>query len=219
MATDFTANSCGGARWRTASDGTIEVEGVGTPLLSPSDAKFTNLARTWASFGGELGAAADKSGLPRSWALAFATVETGFLSANPSAQAAAVSPAGAVGVMQLMPQYFTKYSRDELLDPAVNIPVGVAFIKTLCESASCPWRCELPYLGSVYNAGSGSNCIQCSPGKNAFNLTEDSDYSMQLVLYNNSAITYLKLGESLLLWMLGGALVVGAGAAALLFIE
>ena len=164
---------------------------------------------------------ATTSGLPptragslRSWALAFACVETGFLSKNYQAQAQAVSGAGAVGVMQLMPQYFTKFSRDQLLDPSINIPVGVAFIKTLCSSAACPWRCELPYLGSVYNAGSGSNCIQCSPGKNIFNFTEDSDYSRQLVLYNNTALTYLKLDDSAWAWILGGAVIAGAGAAA-----
>ena len=213
MATDFIANNCGGARWRTNPGGLIEVEGVGVPLLAPTDGRFPEMEATWSNFGSELGAAADKSGIPRSWALAFACVETGFLSADYRAQAAAVSGAGAVGVMQLMPQYFTKYSRSQLLDPSVNIPVGVAFIKALCASAACPWRCELPYLGSVYNAGSGSNCIQCSPGKNVFNLTEDSDYSMQLVLYSNTALTYLNLSEPAWPWMLGGALIAGAAAA------
>ncbi|HMG13526.1 MAG TPA: transglycosylase SLT domain-containing protein [Gemmatimonadaceae bacterium] len=218
MATDFTANICGGVRWRTNPGGIIELEGLGIPLLDPASAKFQNLARTWKNFGEYLGAAADKSGIPRSWALAFATVETGFLSADYQKQAEAVSGAGAVGVMQLMPQYFSKYSRAELLDPSVNIPVGVGFIKKLCASSACPWRCELPYLGSVYNAGSGSNCVQCSPGKNAFNFFEDADYSMQLVSYNNSALTYLKLGEAAWPWMLGGAIVAGAGAAAWLWL-
>lgn len=218
MPTDFTANYCGGVRWRTNPGGLIELEGQGVPLLSPTDARFPEMKQTWQNFGGLLGPAADRNSLPRSWALAFACVETGFLSKNYAAQAGAVSGAGAVGVMQLMPQYFQKYSRDELLDPSVNIPVGVAFIKALCASAACPWRCELPYLGSVYNAGSGSSCVQCSPGKNAFNFTEDSDYSMQLVLYNNTALTYLKLGDSALTWMLGGALVAGAGAAAWLWL-
>lgn len=217
MATDFTANNCGGARWRTNPGGIIEVEGVGVPLLSTADARFPEMVATWQNFGSYLGPAADKNGIPRSWALAFACVETGFLSKDPSAQAGAVSGAGAVGVMQLMPQYFTKYSRAELLDPSVNIPVGVAFIKALCSSAACPWRCELPYLGSVYNAGSGSSCIQCSPGKNVFNFTEDSDYSLQLVLYNNSALTFLKLGDAAWPWLLGGAVIAGAGAAAWLW--
>lgn len=214
MATDFTANNCGGVRWRTNPGGLIELEGLGVPLLAPTDARFPEMVQTWQNFGNYLGPAADKNGIPRSWALAFACVETGFLSKNYQAQAQAVSGAGAVGVMQLMPQYFTKYSRDELLDPSINIPVGVAFLKTLCASSACPWRCELPYLGSVYNAGSGSNCIQCSPGKNIFNFTEDSDYSRQLVLYNNTALTYLKLGDSALAWIFGGAVVAGAGAAA-----
>jgi hypothetical protein len=217
MATDFTANNCGGARWRTNPGGFIEVEGMGIPLLEPTSQKFRELAQTWKNFGSELGSAADKHHLPRSWALAFATVETGFLSSDYGAQAQAVSGAGALGVMQLMPQYFTKYSRAELLDPSVNIPVGVGFIKTLCASAACPWRCELPYLGSVYNAGSGSSCIQCDPGKNVFNFTEDADYSMQLVIYNNSALMFLNLSPTWP-WLVGGALVAGAGAAAWLWL-
>jgi hypothetical protein len=218
MTTDFTANICGGVRWRTNPGGIIELEGQGIPMLAPTDARFPEMAQTWQNFGSELGPAADKNGIPRSWALAFACVETGFLSKSYAAQAGAVSGAGAVGVMQLMPQYFTKYSRAELLDPSINIPVGVAFIKTLCSSTSCPWRCELPYLGSVYNAGSGSGCVQCSPGKNVFNFFEDSDYSMQLVLYNNSALTYLKLGDSVMPWLLGGAFIAGATAAAWLWL-
>lgn len=212
MATDFTANICGGARWRTLSDGLIEVEGQGAPLLSESDARFPELVATWKNFGGMLGPAADRAKIPRSWALAFACVETGFLSHDPLAQARAESGAGAVGVMQLMPQYFSEYSRAELLDPSINIPVGVGFIRTLCDSSACPWRCELPYLGSVYNAGSGSNCVQCSPGKNVFNFTEDANYSMQLVLYSNTALTYLKLESSALLSAVAGGLLAGAAA-------
>ncbi len=212
MATDFTANSCGGARWRTDPNGLIEIEGLGVPMLTPADARFPQMVATWENFGRYLGPAADRFEIPRSWALAFACVETGFLSKNRSAQANAVSGAGAVGVMQLMPQYFKKYSRDELLDPETNIFVGVAFIRTLCNSSGCPWRCELPYLGSVYNAGSGQSCIQCSPGKNIFNFTEDANYSMQLVLYSNTALTYLKLESSVLLSAFAGGLVAGAAA-------
>ncbi len=114
--------------------------------------------------------------------------------------------------MQLMPQYFTQYSRAELLNPAVNIPASALFLQKLCKSAACPWRCQLPYLGSVYNAGSGSNCIQCSPGKNVFNFTEDADYSMQLVIYNNAALRYLKLESGAATWMLGGAIAAAAAA-------
>lgn len=212
MATDFTANICGGVRWRTVSGGLIEVENLGLPAVQPGSARFTNLARTWANFGDLLGPAADSVKLPRSWLLAFATVETGFLSKSRSDQASAVSPAGALGVMQLMPQYFLPLTPDQLLNPAINISTSAQFIRRLCDSSKCPWRCELPYLGSVYNAGSGSDCVQCSPGQNAFNFTEDADYSMQLVEYNNAALTYMKLGASATPWVVGGALAAGAAA-------
>lgn len=212
MASDFTANICGGARWRTLTGGYIEVENQGIPEVAPGSAKFLNLARTWANFGDALGPAADSARIPRSWLLAFATVETGFLSADRAAQATASSPVGALGVMQLMPQYFTQYSRAQLLNPAVNIPASAVFIQKLCKISSCPWRCELPYLGSVYNAGSGSACIQCSAGRNAFNFVEDSDYSMQLVIYNNAALRYLRLQSGVATWMIGGAIAAAAAA-------
>lgn len=219
MATDFTANNCGGARWRTLPGGLIEVENQGLPIVHPGEPKFTNLSRTWDNFGSLLGPAADSAGLPRSWLLAFATVETGFLSADKSAQGAAVSPVGALGVMQIMPQY-SKLTPAELLTPSRNIPAGAAFIKALCASGSCAWRCELPYLGSVYNAGSGSGsgCVQCGGTSSVFGFVEEGDYSLALVQYNNAALTYLKLGDSALTWMLGGALVAGAGAAAWLWL-
>lgn len=216
MASDFIANSCGGARWRTLAGGLIEVEGQGVPMYTPGDPHFKLLAQTWNNFSSELGSAARKYGIPVSWALAVASVETGFLSSNYQLQAQAVSPVGAVGVMQLMPQYFKRYSREDLLRPSINIPVGVAFLKTLCSSSACPWRCELPYLGSVYNAGSGSGCVQCSPGKNIFNLTEDANYSLALVMYSNAALTYLDLSSPTWPWALAGGLVAAAGAWAFL---
>jgi hypothetical protein len=217
MATDFTANNCGGARWATHPGGLIEVENQGLPIVNPGDPKFTNLTRTWQNFGSLLGPAADSAGLPRSWLLAFATVETGFLSANKTAQGQAVSPVGALGVMQIMPQY-SKFTSAQLLDPSINIPAGAAFIQALCQSAACPWRCELPYLGSVYNAGSGQGCVQCGGSSSVFGFVEEGDYSLALVTYNNAALTYLKLGDSALSWVLGGALVAGAGAAAWLWL-
>lgn len=218
MASDFTANICGGEVWRTHVGGIIELGDGSIPIVSPGDAKYLNLTRTWANFGSILGPAADAAGLPRSWLLAFATVETGFLSADPAAQASAVSPVGALGVLQLMPQYFTQFSAAELLTPSINIPASAQFIKTLCKSASCPWRCELPYLGSVYNAGGGSGCIQCGGTSSVFKFVEAGDYSLALVQYNNAALTFMSLGDSALSWMIGGALVAGAGAAAWLWL-
>lgn len=212
MASDFTANSCGGIRWRTLRGGLIELEDQGIPEVAPGSPKFLNLTRTWQHFGSLLGAAADREGLPRSWLLAFATVETGFLSADPGKQATAVSPVGALGVMQLMPQYFTQYSPAQLLNPSINITASAQFINRLCKSPACPWRCELPYLGSVYNAGSGSRCVQCQPGRNIFSFIEEGDYSLGLVQYNNAAIRYLDLSSGSSGWMLGGAVVAGAAA-------
>ena len=38
MPTDFTANNCGGAAWKTHPGGLIEVETLGLPIVQPGDA-------------------------------------------------------------------------------------------------------------------------------------------------------------------------------------
>ena len=96
-------NPCGGKRWRELPSGLIEVEGEGTPAFPETSAEFRLMAQTWKNFGGELAAAGGRHGVPVPWMLAVATMETGYLSADPKKQANAVSPAGAIGVMQVMP--------------------------------------------------------------------------------------------------------------------
>ena len=68
---------------------------------------------------------------------------------------AAVSPAGALGVMQVMPatgRRFGASSNQMLRDPAVNVAVGAVYLKTLQRR----YGNDLPLVLAAYNAGEGA---------------------------------------------------------------
>ena len=86
------------------------------------------------------------TGVPPSLAMAVARVESGF---NP----AAVSPAGAIGVMQIMPQTGKgEFGVEEsaLRDPRTNVRIGVEFLRQLYLRYDNRWDLAL----SHYNGGS-----------------------------------------------------------------
>ncbi len=80
--------------------------------------------------------------------LAFVRIETRF-------QAGAVSPAGAIGLMQLMPSTAThiggKGAVEQLLDPAYNMSLGQRYIAQLLNH----YDGNLIKLAAAYNAGPG----------------------------------------------------------------
>tara|TARA_R110002110_G_scaffold3598_10_gene18417 strand:- start:2531 stop:3229 length:699 start_codon:yes stop_codon:yes gene_type:complete len=88
---------------------------------------------------------AQETGVPPSLAMAVAHVESGF---NPTA----VSAAGAVGVMQIMPQTGEgEFGVEEaaLYDPRINIRIGVEFLRQLYLRYDRRWDLAL----SHYNGG------------------------------------------------------------------
>lgn len=176
-------NPCGGKRWRLLPSGLIEVEGEGTPSFPESSAEFRNMAQTWKNFGGELASAGDRHGVPVSWMLAVATMETGHLSSDPKKQAQAVSPAGAIGVMQIMPanaQPFGGRTADQLFNPSDNIDTGARILATHLKD---PARGGLPGISALYNSGR-----LCQAGRNEWNLLADANYPRKVILWNNSAV-------------------------------
>src|SRR5262249_5046575 len=151
------------------------VEGQGYPTVAPGSSGDTYMRQTWANWGGLLQAACDKYKFPVAWALAVATMETGFLSKDPTKQAQAQSPVGAIGVMQIMPFNATNHGltdASELYDPAKNIGVGVQMLAKSNENATYG---GLPGIAAIYNSGK-----LCSTGRNEWNLLADSDYPLHV---------------------------------------
>jgi len=178
-------NPCGGKRWAIRPDGLIEVEGEGIPVVPPGSAAFLNMAQTWRNFGPLLARAASKYSLPTPWLLAVATMETGHLSATPEKQARAVSPVGAIGVMQIMPfnaKPFGLASPDELFDPVKNIDVGAQILK---KSNDNPRNGGLPGISAMYNSG---RLCTTDAGRNEWMLLADANYPRHVIEWNNTAI-------------------------------
>jgi soluble lytic murein transglycosylase-like protein len=89
-------------------------------------------------------AAADKYGLPRSLVRSVMAAESGF-------QPGVVSPKGAIGLMQLMPQTAQELGVDPH-DPAQNVDAGVRYLRDLLNRYEGGlWRAL-----AAYNAGPGA---------------------------------------------------------------
>jgi soluble lytic murein transglycosylase-like protein len=81
-----------------------------------------------------------RQGVDPRLAKAVIQVESGY-------EAAARSPKGALGLMQLMPQTARQYGVQNPLDPAANVEAGVRHLRLLLD------RFELPLALAAYNAG------------------------------------------------------------------
>lgn len=90
-------------------------------------------------------AAAAAHGLPEELLMAVVEVESNF---NP----AAVSPKGAVGLMQLMPQTARQLGVDDPRDPAANLDGGARYLKQLIAR----FGNDLSLAVAAYNAGPGA---------------------------------------------------------------
>jgi soluble lytic murein transglycosylase-like protein len=89
-------------------------------------------------------AAADKYGLPRQLVRSVMAAESGF-------QPQAVSPKGAIGLMQLMPGTAAQLGVDPF-DPAQNVDAGTRYLRDLLEKYNGGLRHAL----AAYNAGPGA---------------------------------------------------------------
>jgi soluble lytic murein transglycosylase-like protein len=94
---------------------------------------------------GELAdAAADKYGLPRKLVRSVMRVESGY-------QPEAVSPKGAIGLMQLMPETARELGANPE-DPVQNVDAGARYLRQLLEK----YDGELWHALAAYNAGTGA---------------------------------------------------------------
>jgi soluble lytic murein transglycosylase-like protein len=91
-------------------------------------------------------AASRAYGVPNALLLAVMHAESSF-------NAAALSPVGAVGLMQIMPQTGVRYGvRRQLADPQYNIDVGARYLKDLLVM----FRGDTELAVAAYNAGEGA---------------------------------------------------------------
>jgi soluble lytic murein transglycosylase-like protein len=112
----------------------------GTPTLAGAElAKFWAMVGQWRELVDE---ASLDYGVPSSILFAVMHGESG-------GNAAAVSKAGALGLMQVMPFHFTAAERPLALDPRTNIRKGAAILK----GARAGGQRDLVEVASMYDAG------------------------------------------------------------------
>ena len=104
---------------------------VGKPQVDRYPAQFRNAAR--------------KHGIDEAWLRAIAHVESGF-------DAKAVSPKGAQGVMQLMPETAREYGVADAFSPIQSIDAGARHLHGLLRR----YRGDLTLAAAAYNAGIGA---------------------------------------------------------------
>ena len=119
---------------------------VETPKASPAHVGLGEVGKPRLEmFAGEFKAAAKKTGVEDAWLRAIAHAESGF-------DAAAVSPKGAQGVMQLMPAVSREYGVRNPLSSAESIDAGARHLKGLMRR----YKGDLALVAAAYNAGIGA---------------------------------------------------------------
>lgn len=233
----WVANKCGGAGFRTNPDFRVEVEGRGVETFAPGSPEHNLLAQTWKNWGPTIKKWSrirteecraqrqdpTKPGcalLPPSNILAIMTQETGFLSKDPHKQATTGSPAGAMGLMQIMPCQIFNASTEigklvcgsDRSNPDDSVKIGSKMLQVMLGN-----RGGLPAAASNYNSGN----LTCWDGKhqqNVFNWHHEQDYAHRVTKFNNSAIA-MGVNDAvetpLWMWGLGSLLATGAALYAL----
>lgn len=184
-------NPCGGLRWEHLPDGLIAIEGEGVRSYEPRSVQFGQLEQTWRNWGSQIRRSARANGVPVSWVLAFATMETGAWSDDRAEQETIVSPAGAIGVMQIMPQTARGYGYEpaQMYDAATNISVAAELMADLARREDG----QLPRIAARYNSGRLCDTTPCKKC-NEWNLYADHNYPRKVIRWNNTALEHLELG-------------------------
>ena len=119
---------------------------VETPKASPAHVGLGEVGKPRLEmFAFEFKAAAKKTGVEDAWLRAIAHAESGF-------DAAAVSPKGAQGVMQLMPAVSREYGVRNPMSSAESIDAGARHLKGLMRR----YKGDLALVAAAYNAGVGA---------------------------------------------------------------
>jgi soluble lytic murein transglycosylase-like protein len=110
--------------------------------------RYSAMAKRRQQWQPTINSAANSHGVDARWITALIEIESGF---NPNA----ISPKGAIGLMQLMPNTATRYGmRDakELFNPERNLDIGIRHLKDLLNTHDGNVALAL----ASYNAGSGA---------------------------------------------------------------
>lgn len=119
---------------------------VQTPPGSPAHEGLGKIGKPQLKiFAKEFKAAAKATGVDDAWLRAFAHAESGF-------DAKAVSPKGAQGVMQLMPEVVKEYGVKDPFSSAESINAGARHLKLLKRR----YKDDLVLVAAAYNAGIGA---------------------------------------------------------------
>ncbi len=200
----LTSYCSGAVRWRTLSDGKIEVEGMGVPYAPTTgyhqDGKV--IAEVWNKWKSEIQAASAATGVPARWILALIIIES-------RGKNWGVNSAGAGGMMGMMIQATSiglgrQATSADVADPATNIRAGAGFMAYNGKK----FGMELPIIAVAHNAGSpkcspntrckntidGSWTFDGTQAVNSMGMVEDctngrgSGYALRAVEINNSAV-------------------------------
>ena len=131
-------------------DGTVHLTNAPTDPRYQRLAAVSGTAAGWlrlpagdrAGYAGEIRTAATRYGVPEQLVSAVIRVESGF-------NARAVSPKGARGLMQLMPETASTLGVRDTFDPRENIEGGVRHLRGLMDR----FGNDLPLVLAAYNAG------------------------------------------------------------------
>jgi hypothetical protein len=119
---------------------------VNTPPAEPAHAGLGRIGKPQLDrYAAQFRRAAKKHGVDDAWLRAIAHVESGF---DPNA----ISPKGARGVMQLMPETARTYGVTDALSPAQSIDAGARHLHTLLRR----YRGDSTLAAAAYNAGVGA---------------------------------------------------------------
>jgi len=119
---------------------------VNTPPGEPAHAGLGRIGKPQLDrYASQFRSAAKKHGVDDAWLRAIAHVESGF---DPNA----ISPKGAQGVMQLMPETARVYGVTDALSAAQSIDAGARHLRALLRR----YRGDFTLAAAAYNAGTGA---------------------------------------------------------------
>ena len=119
---------------------------VATPPGEPAHAGLGNVGKPQLDrYAAQFRTAAKKHGVDDAWLRAIAHAESGF-------DAKALSPKGAQGVMQLMPETARSYGVTDAYSPVQSIDAGARHLRMLLRR----YRGDLTLTAAAYNAGVGA---------------------------------------------------------------